>query len=216
MTTKKIKLLEGYSYPVKPESVFYNVKQILLIQNNNKAINLTDDMHMWNDLKLRIPEIFDLTRKLEKRYQRAIFKFTTARKAKTLGEFCKICANDLNKAIPLNEKTKLEYILYTVKSFLKEHYGYTDSELQDNANIDTDLLLDNLTRIELMDELENVFNAQISDNITIYTAKTLKEYAVACIPQITSTKKKDKTITVTNNYQRKINAIVKNMRQNKR
>ena len=213
MTTKKIKLLEGYSYPVKPESVFYNVKQILLIQNNNKAINLTDDMHMWRDLKLRIPEIFDLIRELEKRYQRAIFKFTTARKAKTLGEFCKTCANDLNKAIPLNEKTKVEYILYTVKSFLKEHYGYTDSELQDNANIDTDLLLDNLTRIELMNELENVFNAQISDNITIYTAKTLKEYAVACIPQITSTQKQSKANIIANNYTKTIANIANNIRQ---
>ena len=212
MTTKKIKLLEGYSYPVKPESVFYNVKQILLIQNNNKATNLTEDMHMWNDLKLRIPEIFDLIRELEKRYQRAIFKFTTARKAKTLGEFCKICASDLNKDVSLNDKTKLENILYTIKSFLKEHYGYTDLELQDDANIDTDLLLDNLTRIELMNELETVFNAQISDNMTIYTAKTLKEYAVACIPQITTTQKQNKANVIANNYTKTIANIANNIR----
>ncbi len=94
---KMIQLLEGYNHAITPESVFYNVKQILLLQNNTKAVNLTMDIQMVKDLKMFGAKLTNLVKELENRYQLPIISQTQIQRAKTLQEFCAICAADLNK-----------------------------------------------------------------------------------------------------------------------
>ena len=92
-----IELLKGYNHPVTPESVFYNVKQILLVQNNEKALNLTMDLKMVKDLKIFGNKLTSLISELESRYQLPIVSQAKAQRAKDLKEFCTICAADFNK-----------------------------------------------------------------------------------------------------------------------
>lgn len=91
-----IKLLEGYSHPIDPASVFYNVKQILLVQNHEKAVNLTMDMEMIKDLNISGRKLADLTIELQNRYKMTVSSHAKIQKAKTLKEFCTICAADFN------------------------------------------------------------------------------------------------------------------------
>ena len=99
----KIELLNGYDYPTKPESVFYNVKQILLVQNHKNAIDLKPEMNMISDLHISGQKLLELIKELEKRYNKTVVSHQQILSAKTLHDFCVIFANDLN-----NEKTELK------------------------------------------------------------------------------------------------------------
>lgn len=94
---KMIKLLEGYNHPITPESVFYNVKQILLVQNHAKAVDLTMDLLMVKDLKMFGKKLTNLITELESRYNLPIVSQAKIQRAKNLQEFCTICAADFNK-----------------------------------------------------------------------------------------------------------------------
>ncbi|MBR3511303.1 MAG: acyl carrier protein [Alphaproteobacteria bacterium] len=102
----KIELLNGYDYPTKPESVFYNVKQILLVKNHDKAINLSPNMSMVADLGLSGTKLIALVAELEKRYGVTIKSHSEIANAKTLQEFCAICAKDIN---PIFLQNKIEW-----------------------------------------------------------------------------------------------------------
>lgn len=99
---KMIELLPN-TYKTKPESVFYNVKQILLVQKHNKAIDLTPEMNMVSDLHISGQKLLVLVKELEKRYNKTIVSHKQILSAKTLRDFCAIFANDLN-----TEKTELK------------------------------------------------------------------------------------------------------------
>ena len=109
---KKMTNLLPNTYKIKPESVFYNVKQILLVQNHNKAIDLTPDMQMVSDLHISGKKLLELVNELEKRYNKTIVSHSKLQSAKTLNDFCVIFANDLN----LTSKTNL-------KSYYQKHIG---------------------------------------------------------------------------------------------
>ena len=212
------------TYKTKPDSVFYNVKQILLVQNNAKAVNLEPGMFMFKDLNLNITQIDALIKELEKRYNRAIFSHKKLYKTKTLSEFCTICANDLNKKVALQDKAKAGNIALSIKTFLVDECGFTKEELSDEkANLIKDLKLDSLDIIELVEHLQVVYNRFIGEHEEVYMANSIQEMAER-FAAIFAKDKIEKSLTqkakmpvIKNPYQKTINAFVaQNMKPNAR
>ena len=179
-----MQLLDTNSVILKPESVFWDVHGIILKKYKNiDPKKITMNAQFFKDLSLNEYDIIELINDLQKRYNRAIPTSVNAERAKTLGEFSRICACALNEKIPLSQTVKLDPddVVKIATKILAEQNAILEKNIKPTSRLTYDFHFDSLSRMELMMELEKRLNISISDDIIYDKHDTLKDFCEKCI-----------------------------------
>lgn len=203
-----MELLDTNNVMLKPESVFYDVYGILL-KKYKKIVptKITMDANFAKDLSLNEYDIIELINDLEKRYNRSIPTTFNAERAKTLGEFSRICACALNEKIPVKQKTilDLDKVVKIAQQIIIEQNNVLERNVKPTTKLHYDLGFDSLHLMELIMEMEKRLNISISDDVIYSKKDTLEGFCKKCIDNSVSKPNKNNNF-VQRMFQRQYNS----------